>query len=80
MVPWKIIHSASSLLTLMGALAIFLAPIAALMAADYWDVRRGAVDAPALYQSHRRYRYDASFNWRAAAAMMISPAPNLPVN
>ncbi|KAH8687923.1 permease for cytosine/purines, uracil, thiamine, allantoin-domain-containing protein [Tricladium varicosporioides] len=78
MVPWKIIHSASSLLTFMGALAIFLAPIAAVMAADYWIVRRGAVDVPALYQSHGRYRYDAGFNWRAAAAMMVSLAPNLP--
>jgi NCS1 family nucleobase:cation symporter-1 len=78
MVPWKIIHSASNLLTFMSALAIFLAPIAAIMAADYWIVRRGAIDVPALYQSHGRYRYDAGFNWRAAAAMLISLAPNLP--
>ncbi|EHL00110.1 putative Uncharacterized permease [Glarea lozoyensis 74030] len=62
MVPWKIIHSASNLLTFM----------------NYWIVRRGAVDVPALYQSHGRYRYDAGFNWRAAAAMLISLAPNLP--
>lgn len=78
MVPWKIIHSASSLLTFMGALAIFLAPIAAIMASDYWLVKGRAIDVPALYQSHGRYRYEAGFNWRAAAAMMVSLAPNLP--
>lgn len=78
MVPWKIIHSASSLLTFMGALAIFLAPIAAIMAADYWIVKRRAIDVQALYQSHGRYRYEAGFNWRAAAAMMVSLAPNIP--
>lgn len=78
MVPWKIIHSASSLLTFMGALAIFLAPIAAIMAADYWIVKRRAIDVPALYQSRGRYRYEAGFNWRAAAAMITSLAPNLP--
>lgn len=78
MVPWKIIHSASNLLTFMGALAIFLAPIAAIMAADYWVVRQGAVDVPALFQTHERYRYEAGFNWRAAVAMAVSLAPNLP--
>jgi NCS1 family nucleobase:cation symporter-1 len=48
------------------------------MAADYWVVKRRAVDVPALYQSHGRYRYEAGFNWCAAAAMMVSLAPNLP--
>jgi NCS1 family nucleobase:cation symporter-1 len=35
MVPWKIVHSASSLLTFMSGLSIFLAPIAALLSTDY---------------------------------------------
>src|SRR6266536_864624 len=39
MVPWKIIHSAASLLSFMSGLGIFLAPIAAIIAADYWVVK-----------------------------------------
>jgi NCS1 family nucleobase:cation symporter-1 len=78
MIHWKIIHSASNLLTFMSALAIVLAPIAAIMAADYWVVRRGSTDVHALFQSHGRYRYEAGFNWRAAAAMLVSLAPNIP--
>ena len=39
MVPWKIVHSAESLLSFMSGLSIFLCPIAALLATDYWLVK-----------------------------------------
>lgn len=80
MVPWKIISSASSLLSFMGALGVLLAPIAAILAADYWIVKRRAVDVPALYRSRGRYSYGnrAGTNWRAAVAMLVGTAPNLP--
>ena len=79
MVPWKIVNSAGSLLNFMSALGVFLAPIAAIMACDYWVVKRHAVDVPALYRSHARYRYNsAGTNWRALVALLISVGPNLP--
>ncbi len=79
MVPWKIIHSAASLLSFMSGLGIFLAPIAAIMGADYWVVKRKHVDVPALYRAHGRYRYnEAGTNWRALTAFLISVVPNLP--
>jgi nucleobase:cation symporter-1, NCS1 family len=78
MVPWKIIYSAASLLSFMSALAIFLAPIAAIIASDYWVVKRGHIDVPALYRRHGRYRYHGGVNWRAAVAFLISVVPNLP--
>jgi NCS1 family nucleobase:cation symporter-1 len=79
MVPWKIIHSAASLLAFMAGLGTFLAPIAAIMAADYWIVKKTHIDVPALYKSRSRYRYnEAGTNWRAAAAFLISLVPNLP--
>lgn len=78
MVPWKIVHSASSLLTFMSGLAIFLAPIAALLCADYWIIKKRNLDVPSLYRRQGRYRYKGGFNWRAAVAFTIALVPNIP--
>jgi NCS1 family nucleobase:cation symporter-1 len=78
MVPWKIIHSAASLLSFMSGLAIFLAPIAAILASDYWVVQKKAVDVPSLYRKHGRYYYRHGCNWRAAVAFIVSVTPNTP--
>lgn len=79
MVPWKIISSAQSLLTFMSGLSIFLAPIAAILAADYWVVKSRKIDIPGLYRLHGRYRYNVvGTNWRAAVAFFVSLGPNLP--
>jgi len=79
MVPWKIIHSAASLLSFMSGLGIFLAPIAAILGADYWIVKNKHIDVPALYRAHGRYRYNkAGTNWRAAIAFLVSVVPNIP--
>ncbi|KAH8689069.1 putative allantoin permease [Talaromyces proteolyticus] len=78
MVPWKIVASASSLLTFMSGLSTFLAPIAAILAADYWIVKRRRFDVPALYRRYGRYRYIAGINWRAAVSFLVSVTPNMP--
>lgn len=48
-VPWKILNSASTFLSFMGGYAVFLAPIAGIIAADYWLIKRRQIDVPALY-------------------------------
>ncbi|EXJ95149.1 hypothetical protein A1O1_00268 [Capronia coronata CBS 617.96] len=78
MVPWKIVYSAGSFLTFMSGLSTFLAPIAAILAADYWVVKRKRFDVPALYRRFGRYRYIRGFNWRAAVAFVVSVVPNMP--
>ncbi|KAF2998663.1 hypothetical protein E8E13_008095 [Curvularia kusanoi] len=79
MVPWKIVHSAASLLSFMGALGVFLAPVAAIMACDFWIVRKQVIDVPALYRHNARYQYNMlGTNWRAVCALMVSLVPNLP--
>ncbi|RDW60276.1 putative allantoin permease [Coleophoma crateriformis] len=78
MVPWKIVYSAQSLVTFMSGLAIFLAPIAAIVATDYWTVKNRNFDVPGLYRRHGRYRYRAGVNWRALVAFVISVTPNVP--
>lgn len=93
-VPWKILLSASSLLSFMASLGVFLAPmmvctrlkprasfadtIQGIQIADFYVVKRGCLDLPALYNPHGRYRYTAGMNWRAALALACAIAPTLP--
>lgn len=58
LVPWKIMASASSLLSFMSGYAIFLGPFAGIMCCDYWLIRKRRLDVPALYDPKGRYRYN----------------------
>lgn len=78
MVPWKISGSAPQLVTFVSALAIFLAPISAILISDYFIVKKRAVDVPALYDCNGRYRYWRGVNFRAVVALLVAVAPNLP--
>ncbi|CAK7268594.1 hypothetical protein SEPCBS119000_003140 [Sporothrix epigloea] len=78
LVPWKIISSADTFLAFMGGYSVFLAPIAGILAADFWLVKRGHIDIPALYDPHGRYRYIKGCNWRAFLAFIVPVAPLLP--
>lgn len=79
MQPWKIIYSANSLLNFMSGLGCFLAPIAALLGADYWVTHRQRIHVPDLYRAHGIYRYNKwGTNWRAVVAFLVSITPNLP--
>jgi NCS1 family nucleobase:cation symporter-1 len=40
LVPWKIIVSASTFLAFMGGYAIFLGPMAGILASDYWIIKK----------------------------------------
>ncbi|CAK7265786.1 hypothetical protein SEPCBS57363_001762 [Sporothrix epigloea] len=78
LVPWKILSSAGTFLAFMGGYSVFLAPISGILAADFWFVKRGHVDIPALYDPHGRYRYTKGCNWRAAVAFLVPVGPLLP--
>jgi len=78
-VPWKILNSATTFLAFMGGYAVFLAPMAGIIASDYWIVKRQHIDVPALYDPRGRYRYNKSgINWRAMIAFLLAVCPNLP--
>lgn len=78
LVPWKISGSAPQLVTFVSALAVFLAPISAILISDYFVVKSRAVDVPALYDPAGRYRYWRGVNARAVVALLVAVAPNLP--
>ena len=77
-VPWKILSSAQTFLAFMSGYAVFLAPIAGILACDYWLVKKQHIDIPALYNPDGRYRYWNGINWRALTALVIAVTPNLP--
>jgi NCS1 family nucleobase:cation symporter-1 len=77
-VPWKILSSAETFLAFMGGYAVFLAPIAGILASDYWLVKKQNIDVPALYNPDGRYSYWNGINWRALFSLLVSVAPNLP--
>lgn len=46
--------------------------------ADFFVVKRQALDIPALYDPHGRYAYKYGINWRAALALLAAVGPTLP--
>jgi NCS1 family nucleobase:cation symporter-1 len=74
--PWKLLASADTYIFdwLVGYSAL-LGPIAGIMIADYWIVRKRELDVPDLYRSTGRY---AGINWRAMTALVLGIAPNVP--
>ncbi|KAI8964662.1 permease for cytosine/purines, uracil, thiamine, allantoin-domain-containing protein [Daldinia sp. FL1419] len=78
LVPWKILSSAQTFLAFMSGYAVFLGPMAGIIASDYWFVKKRRIDIPSLYNPDGRYRYVGGCNWRAAVAFIVPVAPLLP--
>ncbi|MDP1661444.1 MAG: NCS1 family nucleobase:cation symporter-1 [Phycisphaerales bacterium] len=76
MMPWKLLANPSAYIFewLIGYSAL-LGPIAGIMIADYWIVRKQVLDVPDLYRTNGRY---AGVNAVAIAALVIGVAPNVP--
>jgi NCS1 family nucleobase:cation symporter-1 len=74
--PWKLLASADTYIFewLVGYSAL-LGPIAGIMIADYWIVRRRELDVPDLYRVNGRY---AGVRWPAITALALGVAPNVP--
>ncbi|KAI0181859.1 uracil permease [Hypoxylon sp. FL1284] len=78
--PWIVVASAGAFLSFMGAAAVFMAPVAAVLCCDFWLVKRRRYDVPALYDPDGIYRYGSRWgtNWRALAVTVVIIGPLLP--
>ena len=65
-------------LTFMASYSIVLAPIAALMAFDFFVIKHARIDIYQLYRPTGIYRFTGGWNWRAFTALLIAVIPNLP--
>lgn len=76
--PWKVLASAQNFLSFMAAYSVVLAPMAGLMVADYFIVKRRKYNVYELYRPRGIYRYAGGWNWRSYVALVCAIAPNLP--
>jgi NCS1 family nucleobase:cation symporter-1 len=76
MMPWKFLSSADTyIFTWLAGYSALLGPIAGIMIADYWILRRKELDVPDLYRPKGRY---AGVNPAAIIALVLGVLPNVP--
>jgi NCS1 family nucleobase:cation symporter-1 len=74
--PWKLLANGDAYVnTWLIGYSGLLGPIAGIMIADYWLIRKTELDVPDLYRPNGRY---AGVNPVAIAALVIGVAPNVP--
>ncbi|KAG9235013.1 NCS1 nucleoside transporter [Amylocarpus encephaloides] len=75
--PWNIQYSAASFSAFLGGYSMFLGPIAGIMMADYWVLRKRHYNLSSFYRSPDIYTFFHGFNLRAFGAFTLAIAPNL---
>jgi len=79
MMPWRLYNDAAAyIFTWLIGYGALLGPVAGIMIADYFFVRRGELNVNDLYKRHGAYEYSRGFNWIAMGALAIGVAPSLP--
>ncbi len=79
MTPWNILDSVESLVIFMDGYTTCLAPVSAILVADYWIVHRQRVSVPDMYRPDDIYKYNRyRNNWRALVAFVVGWLPLLP--
>ena len=75
MMPWKLLSDFSAYIFgwLVGYSGL-LGPIAGVMIADYFLVRRARLKLDDLYRRNGVYEYDGGVNWRAVVALAVGIA------
>jgi cytosine/uracil/thiamine/allantoin permease len=77
--PWKLIASTQGyIFTWLIGYSALLGPVAGIMIADYWAVRRTALHTPSLYLRHGSYWYRRGWRWATVAILVVAVLPNVP--
>src|SRR5213596_3195251 len=79
MMPWRLYNDAAAyIFTWLIGYGALLGPVAGIMIADYFVVRRGELIVNDLYKRHGIYEYSRGFNPVAIAALALGVLPSLP--
>ena len=79
LMPWKLIASPNGyIFTWLVGYSALLGPIAGILIADYFVLRRTKLDVDALYQSDGEYRFSGGFSLAGIGALILAILPNLP--
>ncbi|KAK4096818.1 hypothetical protein N658DRAFT_479998 [Parathielavia hyrcaniae] len=78
--PWNIVKNAEGLLAFLSGYSCLMGPLAGVMVADYYLVKKRKLNIHAMYQDGPEgiYWYTGGFNLRAFLAFGIAVAPLLP--
>ncbi|ORY20788.1 permease for cytosine/purines, uracil, thiamine, allantoin-domain-containing protein [Naematelia encephala] len=76
--PWKVLATASNMVSFMASYSIVLAPIAMLLSVDFWIVKKSKINIYELYKPDGIYRFTKGWNWRAYIALACAIGPNMP--
>jgi NCS1 family nucleobase:cation symporter-1 len=77
--PWKLLETTGGYIFVwLTGYSALLGPIAGILIADYWLVRRAQIDVDDLYKAAGRYAYRGGWNPLAILAFAIGVLPNLP--
>ena len=79
MFPWRLYNDAAAyIFTWLIGYGALLGPVAGVMIADYFLLRRGQLLVDDLYRRGGAYEYRRGVNWVAIGALALGVAPNLP--
>jgi NCS1 family nucleobase:cation symporter-1 len=79
MMPWKLYNDAAAyIFAWLIGYGVLLGPIAGIMIADYFLIRKRELNVDDLYRRGGQYEYSKGFNWIAMFALALGIAPNLP--
>jgi len=77
--PWKLLETTGAYIyTWLIGYSALLGPIAGIMLADYYFIRRTELDREALFRHDGAYAYRGGWNPAALVALVLGVAPNLP--
>jgi NCS1 family nucleobase:cation symporter-1 len=79
MLPWQLYNDAAAyIFTWLIGYGALLGPVAGIMIADYFVLRRGELQVDDLYRRGGAYEFSGGVNWIAIAAFVLGVLPNLP--
>jgi nucleobase:cation symporter-1, NCS1 family len=79
MFPWKLYNDAAAyIFTWLIGYGALLGPVAGIMIADYFLIRRRLLRPDALFLRDRQYEYTGGVNLVAVTALILGVLPNLP--
>lgn len=79
MFPWKLLESAGTyIFTWLVGYSALLGPIAGILVADFFLVRRQQLNVPDLFRREGDYAGSGGWNLKGVLALLIGIAPNLP--
>lgn len=76
-VPWKMMEQSTSIFTFLGTIGGALGPVAGVMFADYFIIRKRTLEVDDLYKLNGKYTYYKGYNYRAFAATAVGALVSL---